>query len=228
MIKSALKKLIILHAKWVFGKNSSLCKILSDSKNNNLFYNKNINKNSDIGENVKLYPPFRIRDSSIGNYSYIAENSKIQNTHIGKFCSIGPNLLCGWGLHPTNGISTHPMFYSTLKQNGITLSESDKCVEVKPIEIGNDVFIGMNVTILDGVKIGDGAVIGAGAVVSRDILPYAIAVGCPIAIKGYRFDDATISHLMEIRWWDFDNDKLREVERNQFSAKEWATHYAKQ
>jgi hypothetical protein len=33
---------------------------------------------------------------------------------------------------------------------------------------------------------------------------------------------------MEIRWWDFDNDKLREVERNQFSAKEWATHYAKQ
>jgi acetyltransferase-like isoleucine patch superfamily enzyme len=46
------------------------------------------------------------------------------------------------------------MLYSTRKQNGVTLSNIDKIEERQPINIGNDVFIGMNVTILDGVKIG--------------------------------------------------------------------------
>lgn len=61
-------------------------------------------------------------------------------TEIGKFCSIGPNFFCGWGVHPMDGISTSPMFYSTLKQNGMTLSLVDKVEERKNIRIGNDVF----------------------------------------------------------------------------------------
>jgi maltose O-acetyltransferase len=48
-----------------------------------------------------------------------------------------------------------------------------------PIKIGNDVWIGNGVTILKGVQIGDGAIIGAGSVVTKDIEPYAIAVGVP-------------------------------------------------
>ena len=79
--------------------------------------------------------------------------------------------MCGWGIHPTQGISTSPMFYSSKKQNGITLSLIDKVEETKTIKIGNDVFIGANVTILDGISIGNGAIIGAGAVVSKDIPP---------------------------------------------------------
>lgn len=87
---------------------------------------------------------------------------------------------------------------------------------MKPISIGNDVFIGMNVTILDGVKIGDGAVIGAGAVVSKDIPPYAIAVGSPITIKRYRFDQQTIHDLLQIKWWNFNENDLRDVEEDFF------------
>ena len=45
------------------------------------------------------------------------------------------------------------MFYSILKQNGITLSKVNKIEERKKIIIGNDVFIGANVTVLDGVTI---------------------------------------------------------------------------
>ena len=82
-----------------------------------------------------------------------------------------------------------------------------------PINIGNDVFIGMNVTILDGVNIGDGAIIGAGAVVSKDIPPYAIAVGSPIRIIKYRFDQPEIDELLKIKWWDFSEDKLQDVEQ---------------
>ncbi|WP_435801063.1 DapH/DapD/GlmU-related protein [Polaribacter sp.] len=108
-------------------------------------------------------------NTSIDDYTYVDINSYISETKIGKFCSIGPNLTCGWGIHPTNGISTSPMFYSTKKQNGITLSKENKIKERKPIKIGNDVLIGINVTILDGINIGDAAVIGAGSVVSKDI-----------------------------------------------------------
>ncbi|MBQ3945251.1 MAG: CatB-related O-acetyltransferase [Alphaproteobacteria bacterium] len=166
-----------------------------------------------VGKNVLLYPLYHISESSIGDYTYIAQNSFISMTTIGKFCSIGPNLVCGWGIHPTDGISTSPMFYSTREQNGITLSNTDKIEERKPISIGNDVFIGANVTVLDGVTIGDGAIIGAGAVVSKYIPPYAIAVGCPIKIIRYRFDEEKIKALRKIEWWNFDEEKLKQVEK---------------
>ena len=109
------------------------------------------------------------------------------------------------------------MFYSTLKQNGTTLSKEDKIIERKRIIIGNDVFIGMNVTILDGVTIGDGAIIGAGAVVSKDIPPYAIAVGCPIRIIRYRFNEETVQRFLHLKWWDKDEDCLRLVEKQFFN-----------
>ena len=176
-------------------------------------FNSVVNHNTILGNNIKIYPKAYLSNSEIGNYTYISENSIIKNTTIGKFCSIGPNLLCGWGLHPKNGISTHPMFYSSKKQNGMTLSNFDKIEEWKQIVIGNDVFIGMNVTIIDGVKIGDGAIIGAGAIVSKDIPPYSIAVGCPIQIIGSRFDDDIINQLLTIKWWDFQEDRLQLIEK---------------
>ncbi len=170
--------------------------------------------NSNLGENTVLNTPYKIVNCNIGNYTYISQNSIINKSTIGKFCSIGPNMLCGWGIHPTNGASTSPMFYSTLKQNGITLSSEDKITETKPIIIGNDVFIGMNVTILDGITIGDGAIIGAGAIVNKDVPPYAIAAGNPIKIIKYRFNENIIKDLLHIRWWDLPDEHLKIVEKN--------------
>ena len=178
---------------------------------NDFFLRSWINS-SEISEKAKLYPLYHISNSKIGDYTYVSQNAIISQTEIGKFCSIGPNLVSGWGVHPLNGISTSPMFYSTMKQNGMTLSSVDKVVERKPIIIGNDVFIGANVTILDGVSIGDGAVIGAGAVVSKDIPPYAIAIGCPIEILRYRFDDDTRKKIQALNWWDYNETQLKDVE----------------
>lgn len=181
--------------------------------------------NSQISEKALINPLYEMNDSQIGDYTYVARNSIISKTTIGKFCSIGPNLFCGWGVHPVNGISTSPMFYSTKKQNGMTLSEVDKVEERKPIKIGNDVFIGANVTILDGVTIGDGAVIGAGAVVSKDIPAYAIAVGCPIRILRYRFDEDTRKKMLALKWWEFDEERLHDVERMFFDANKFIEKY---
>ena len=168
---------------------------------------------STIADNSRVYPPFFLHGVDVGAYSYVAKNSNITNCSIGKFCSIGPNFCCGLGIHPTNGISTAPMFYSISKVNGSSLSQINRVEESKHTTIGNDVFIGANVTVLDGVTIGDGAVIGAGAVVSKDIPPYAIAVGCPIRIVKYRMSDEQIAAMQRIQWWNWDDDRLQDVER---------------
>ncbi len=168
--------------------------------------------NSVVAENARVYPSYFLHDVEIGAHSYVAKNSSITNCTIGKFCSIGPNFSCGLGIHPTEGISTSPMFYSLSKVNGSSLVQQPKVEESRHTLIGNDVFIGANVTVLDGVTIGDGAVIGAGAIVSKDIPPYAIAVGSPIRIIRYRMTEEQIAAMQRIQWWNWEDERLQEVE----------------
>lgn len=51
--------------------------------------------------------------------------------------------------------------------------------EVKPITIGDNVWIGRNVSIFPGVTVGEGSVISAAAVVMSDVLPYTVVAGNP-------------------------------------------------
>ena len=192
-------------------------------KRKSLSWNKieNYIEECEISEGVKIYGNHRIVKATIEKGTYISYNSHISYTKIGKFCSIGANLVCGWGVHPLDGISTSPVFYSTSRQAGFTLSETNKIAERKLITIGNDVFIGANATILDGVSIGDGAVIGAGTVVSKDIPPYAIAVGCPIKIIKYRFSPEIIQKLLDIKWWNFED--LTIIEKEFFNVEKFVS-----
>ena len=155
--------------------------------------------NSTLGRQSYVVAPYCLHNVQLGDRSYFARNALVTTTKIGKFCSIGPNFCCGLGVHPIDGISTHPVFYRGKEE------------EHKLVTIGNDVFIGANVTVLDGVTIGDGAVIGAGAVVSKDIPPYAIAVGCPVEIKRYRLTEKQIAAMERIQWWNWENDKLKDI-----------------
>ena len=181
--------------------------------------------NSTLEEHTKVYPPFFLHNVHLGAYSYIAKNSSVSNCEIGKYCSIGPNFCCGLGIHPIHGISTSPMFYSKAKQNGVSMCKESTMEESRRSVIGNDVFIGANVTVLDGVTIGDGAVIGAGAVVTKDIPPYAVAVGVPARVSKYRFDCETIDQLLQIRWWDKDSQVLEDIAGSFDSTKEFIKKY---
>ncbi len=174
---------------------------------------------SQIDAGTYISKPFAIDGVTVGFATAIGPNACISHTTIGKFCSIGPNFLCGWGIHPTNALSTSPVFYSTRRQNGFTYSKTDKIEERKAIAIGNDVFIGANVTVLDGITIGDGAVIGAGAVVSKNIPPYAVAVGCPIQVIKYRFQPQIVEGLQQLQWWNKDEKTWLAMEKHFFDVK---------
>lgn len=200
---------------------STLIYYLLSGENVHWDYISDVKINCKINGHARVMGPCSLNNVSVDFGTYIATHSNISYTVIGKFCSLGPNLLCGWGIHPTHGISTSPIFYSTRMQCNFTLSSEDKVIERKPINIGNDVFIGANVTVLDGITIGDGAVIGAGALVNKDIPPYAIAVGCPIQIVKYRFDEKKIAELLKIKWWDKNIEELLMVEKFFFDVEEF-------
>ena len=151
-----------------------------------------------LGANVKLY------HCEVGRYTYIAENAHLHNCKIGAFCSIGPELLAGLGMHPASVfVSTHPSFYSPDNSSSpVSFVDRQKFTEHEPVEIGNDVWIGARVVLMDGVKIGDGAMIAAGAVVVKDVEPYSIVGGVPTKEIRKRFDPEQIDFLLKFRWWE--------------------------
>lgn len=62
---------------------------------------------------------------------------------------------------------------------------------------------------MSGVNIGDGAICGAGTVISKDVPPYSIIVGNPMKILKYRFDEDIIDSLLKIKWWNWDEEKIK-------------------
>ncbi|GAB4148558.1 MAG: hypothetical protein Fur0037_16860 [Planctomycetota bacterium] len=119
-------------------------------------------------------------------------------TRIGRFCSIAETARTVTHNHPTDRRSTSALFYHP----AFGLAR-ENAIEPSPLEIGSDVWIGHNAVILPPVRsIGHGAVIGAGAVVTRDVPPYAIVMGYPARVIGYRFGRATIERLLASRWWE--------------------------
>jgi acetyltransferase-like isoleucine patch superfamily enzyme len=62
-----------------------------------------------------------------------------------------------------------------------------------PIVVGDDVWIGANVTILRGVTIGQGAIVAAHAVVVKDVPPFEIVGGVPARTIGSRLTPAKVT-----------------------------------
>lgn len=148
----------------------------------------------------------------VGRYSYgvpkIRDYGEFGALKIGAFCSFAPDvfILIG-GNHRINWVSTYPFTAADKKwdyypNKSFSFGKGD-------IIIGNDVWMGTNATILSGITIGDGAVIGAFAVVTKNVPPYAVAVGNPAEVKKYRFSEDIIKELLEIKWWDWDDEKIK-------------------
>ena len=189
-----------------------------------------------IGEHVSISPKAVVRkstlhdyarlkdyaeliDSHLGAYSYISQNSLVNKTQVGKFCSIGHGTYIGLWEH-NMAVSTHSFYLYESSGNLVKgYKDYDKCA--LRTYLGNDVWVGANSVILKGRSIGDGAIVGAGSVVTRDVPPYAIAVGNPAKIVKYRFTPDDIAFLLRLQWWDAPREILQEmVERQLFNAME--------
>jgi acetyltransferase-like isoleucine patch superfamily enzyme len=152
---------------------------------------------------------FSIGDFTYGNprIFYYGDATKLS---IGKFCSIADNVdIFLGGNHRTDWASTYP--FNVLNE----YFPNGKAVVGHPaskgdVIIGNDVWIGQGAKILSGVTIGNGAVIGAYAVVAKDVAPYEIVIGNPMRVVRKRFDDATIAKLQQLKWWDWEIEKINQ------------------
>jgi virginiamycin A acetyltransferase len=159
----------------------------------------------------------------IGEYSYhdsiyIREPfyHKKNILEIGKFCSIGGNVIVFLerGNHVPNWVSTYPF-----DTGGFDVPKKIEYPDKGGVKIGNDVFIGNNVTILSGVVIEDGAVIGTHTVVSKNVPAYSIFVGNPGRVVKKRFSDKQIEELLKIQWWHWEIEKINKYASLLFSNK---------
>lgn len=145
-----------------------------------------------------------IRDVEIGEGTYTGTNTVIKSTVIGKYSCIGWNVSIGGGNHDYTKISMYTDYWFN-RTFGI---KTDNKVQNLQTWIGNDVWIAAGVNIINGVTIGNGCVIGAGAVVVNDLPDYSIAIGIPARVVKYRFDEDVIKALLELKWWDWSEEKI--------------------
>lgn len=126
---------------------------------------------------------------------------------IGKFCQIGANVefVMNGANHQMNAVSTFPFYVSGWQQT----PPPPEWLPLKgDIIVGNDVWIGQNVTVLPGVHIGDGAIIGLNSTVTKNVAPYTIVAGNPARVIRQRFDDELIALLLKLQWWNLPTSEI--------------------
>lgn len=192
--------------KFIFNKNSKgkhlvirmLCK-----KEGGICFSKTIRK---------LYSEIKEIDAGYCSYGWQADTID-GPLKIGNYTSIGENFRRISVNHYIDTISTHPFCFNPI----FGIEEKDSR-ERTLLEIGNDVWIGSNVTILPSVtKIGDGAVIAAGSVVTKNVESFDVVGGVPAKKIKKRFDEELCEKIINTQWWNLklnDLKKYRDYYKN--------------
>ena len=128
---------------------------------------------------------------------------------IGKFCAIakGIEFVMNGANHRMCSVTTYPFNIMGGGWEQFTPALEDLPLKGDTV-VGNDVWIGQNVTVMPGVHIGDGAIIAANSVVTKDVPAYCIAGGNPCKVIKKRFDNELITYLLDLKWWDWDAEKI--------------------
>jgi acetyltransferase-like isoleucine patch superfamily enzyme len=170
-----------------------------------------VDRGSNLDEYAVLFNGVRLQNSQIGRFSYVQKNSNITNSDIGSFCSIGPEVSIGLINHPTTFVTTSPVFYDASQPLPYFFTEQtivDSSREDRTF-IGADVWIGHGAKIIAGVRVGVGAIIAAGATVVNNVEPYSVVGGVPARHIKFRFNANVIEDLLNSKWWEFSEHKLK-------------------
>ena len=131
---------------------------------------------------------------------------------VGSFCSIGSGaafIMAGNQGHRNEWVSTFPFHF--MPEVEAFAGAANGYLPAGDTVIGSDVWIGSEAIIMPGITVGHGAVIGTRALVTRDVEPYTIVGGNPAKPIRKRFSDDHIALLLEMAWWDWDDETLAEA-----------------
>ena len=172
----------------------------------------------DVPDMTLVRPTITRPTIEVGEYTYFSgRDFEAHVTHhypvygdkliIGKFCQIaaGVEFVMNGANHQMNAMTTYPFYILGWEQEPPSLADLPCKGDTV---VGNDVWIGQNVTILPGVHIGDGAIIGACSVVAGDVEPYTIVAGNPAKLIRRRFDQELIELFQQFRWWDRPKEEI--------------------
>ena len=175
----------------------------------------------DVPDMTLVRPTITRPNIEVGEYTYFSgRDFESHVTHhypfygdrliIGKFCQIaaGVEFIMNGANHQMNALTTYPFYILGWEQNPPDMADLPNKGDTV---VGNDVWIGQNVTILPGTHIGDGAIIGARSVVSGNVEAYTIVAGNPARLVRRRFDPELQGLLEQLKWWDRPAEEIADL-----------------
>ncbi len=170
-------------------------------KDTTIYPNVHIEGHTRIGKGAKIYPGVRIRDSLIGNSVLIKDLTVIEDSRIRDRASIGPFA----HIRPGSEIGIEARVGNFVELKKTVIGKASKASHLsylgdarigKDVNIGagtitcnydgvkkhrtiisDSVFVGSDSQLVAPVKVGKGAYIGAGSTITRDVPPWALAIG---------------------------------------------------
>ena len=145
------------------------------------------------------------------NQISIVTNTPGAKVKLGKFCSVAIDVkVFLGGNHRSDWITTFPFGHTSTDSFNVSAVEGHAKGN-GDIIIGNDVWLARDCTLMSGITIGDGAVVAAYSHVTKDVPPYTMVGGNPARTIKLRFEQRIVDALMELKWWDLNNDVIKSI-----------------
>ncbi|MEO0809506.1 MAG: chloramphenicol acetyltransferase [Pseudomonadota bacterium] len=163
-----------------------------------------------IGRYTEVGARTRLVETTLGDYSYVVNDSDIIYSEIGKHVSIAAMTRINPGNHP---IWRASQSHFTYRASQYFPGEADEAEffdwrRAHKVTISHDAWIGHGAVILAGRKIGAGAVVAAGAIVTKDVTPYVIVGGNPAREIKRRLPENIAERMQALAWWDWSHEQL--------------------